>query len=136
MKPPSPRKNGFTLVEVAIALGVVSFTLVPLLVLISQAFNSMQASNEEVRCSVLAQRIIADAQMKPFSSLADTSYFLDLEGRQVPKGKEVLNAEMKVENVTGLLASGQLRRVRVKFTGAALGQGSRTYSITLSNTAP
>jgi|GEM_PF-2797794 len=136
MKPTSPGTRGFTLVEVALALGVISFTIVPLLALMSQAFNSMRASNQEVRCSVLAQRILADAQMMPFSALADRVYFLDLEGRPVPQGRAVINAEMRVEADTGLFASSQLRRVKVTFTGTALGADSRTYSITLANPAP
>lgn len=55
----------FSLVEVALALGVAAFALVAIIGLIPIGLNSNQASSEETAAAGLAAGIVADLQMTP-----------------------------------------------------------------------
>lgn len=126
--------RGFSLVEVALALGILSFALIPLLGLMATGFHTLRDSNAEVRASLIAQKIIAAAQMVPFSSLQDQSYQMDYEGNSVTVSNDaVFHANMTVTRGGGLLDSTNTARVRVIITGSPLGGLPYILSETVSN---
>src|SRR4051812_20602905 len=72
---PLPRRRsstaGFTLVEVALAIGIVAFAFVALLALLPAGQNAFRQSIDVAVCGQIAQRIINEAQMSDFQTLID-----------------------------------------------------------------
>ena len=63
------RKHGFTLVEVALALGVLAFSLVGLIALIPAGLTNFRASMNASVGSQIFQRVVSDAEQADFDSL-------------------------------------------------------------------
>lgn len=76
MKPPS--HFGFSLVEVAIALGVFSFALLGVIGLLSVGIRSNQVSVEETRASALLTMLETDLRNTPPGSNSSTFFHLPL----------------------------------------------------------
>lgn len=55
-----PKKSGFSLVEVAIALGIASFVLISLLGLMSTGLDAGKQSTEDVMLATLAKTVLSD----------------------------------------------------------------------------
>jgi uncharacterized protein (TIGR02598 family) len=64
---------GFTLVEVALAIGIVAFAFVALLALLPAGQHAFRQSIDVAVCGQIAQRIINEAQMSDFQSLIDAT---------------------------------------------------------------
>jgi uncharacterized protein (TIGR02598 family) len=64
----------FTLVEVALAIGIVAFAFVALLALLPAGQNAFRQSIDVAVCGQIAQRIINEAQMSDFKSLIDAAH--------------------------------------------------------------
>lgn len=62
---------GFTLVEVALAIGIVAFAFVTLLALLPAGNTAFRRSIDMVVCSQIAQRVISEAQQADFRTLID-----------------------------------------------------------------
>lgn len=77
----------FSLVEVVVALGLMSFAIVGIVGLLPAGLRTMKESVGTTVQSQIAQQLINDAQLTPFSSLpsAKTNYF-DWHGREVEEG--------------------------------------------------
>jgi len=129
------REQAFSLVEVAMALGVVSVVAIPLLGLLVVGFGTMQTSNAEVRSSVIAQKIVAAAQMMPYGELTNRVYSLDFEGREVPAAEAVFRAELRVlkQPAGNIVDSPNVARVSVTIGGPAVNNEERVYSEILVN---
>lgn len=56
----SVKKSAFSLVEVAIALGIISFALIAIMGLFPVAMKSAQESQRETRATMIAQQIFSD----------------------------------------------------------------------------
>lgn len=65
MKMNGRAQSGFSLIEVAIALGVAAFALVALVGLIPIGLNSNQASIEQMAAATLAASVVADLRAAP-----------------------------------------------------------------------
>jgi Tfp pilus assembly protein PilV len=65
MKTGSPSRHAFSLVEVALALGIAAIALVAIIGLIPVGLNSNQASSEQTAAAGLAAAIVADLQATP-----------------------------------------------------------------------
>lgn len=75
MKLSSPRAGGFTLVEVTIAIGIVSFALLGLIGLLPAGLGSLRDSVEQSMNAQIVQRISGDLVMRSFASRTDFSAF-------------------------------------------------------------
>jgi uncharacterized protein (TIGR02598 family) len=65
--------QGFSLIEVTIALGVVSFALIALFGLLPTGLTTFRSSIDRSVCSQIAQNIISQARQTDFSSLTNSS---------------------------------------------------------------
>lgn len=121
---------GFSLVEVAIALGIIGFTILPMVAMLGSGFQTVQQSNSEMRSALIAQKIMGAAQMVPFENLSDTNYQFDLEGVEVPAQLAVFEVSLRVtKNTAGdIISSPNLAKLSVTVTGKALNNQQRGYS--------
>jgi uncharacterized protein (TIGR02598 family) len=75
--PASPRQiqkiHGFSLVEVVLAVGVVSFAFVAILGLLPAGMTQFRQAVDLSVCSQIAQRVIIDAQQTDFNVLTDST---------------------------------------------------------------
>ena len=65
--------RGFSLIEVTIAMGVVSFALIALFGLLPTGLSTFRSSIDRSVASQIAQNIISQARQTDFSSLTDSS---------------------------------------------------------------
>lgn len=72
---PTPwrRSSGFTLIEVVLALAVISFAVVALLGLLSVSAGSSRSASEDTVIASMSRQVIAEMRSKPFSSLPTKS---------------------------------------------------------------
>lgn len=133
------RKSGtaFSLVEVCLALGVISSILIPLLGLTMVGLQTFRDSQLEVRCATVAQRLIAAAQVVPQGKLERWELSFDSEGVPVENEREaVLKATLVPHSgeVLDLPEASGVMRVSVTITGSALANQKRIYSSLIANT--
>lgn len=128
------RAGAFTLVEVALALGIISAAIIPLLGLMSVGFASMRETTADVRSSIIAQKVLASAQMVPFAELDGKTWLLDSEGREVNSPQEIFTATLMVEKSPAgdVIDSANLARVSVTIEGAGVQGRKRVYSTTVA----
>ncbi|MDQ3623943.1 MAG: Verru_Chthon cassette protein B [Verrucomicrobiota bacterium] len=74
MSPPfsRPSRQGFSLVEVALAVGVVAFAFVGILALLPTGLNVFRSAMNTSVTSQISQRVINDAMQTDFDVLVDT----------------------------------------------------------------
>lgn len=112
---PSDRKrsrklNGFTLVEVTIALGVVAFGFIAILGLLPTGLNTFRSAMDNSVGAQIAQKVINDAQQKDFDTLVasgntSTVRYLDDQGNELgisDKAKAIYHANTRVVTATGM----------------------------------
>lgn len=81
MCPPlAKRLQGFSLVEVTIALGLVAFAVVTVLALLPTGLTSIRESIDETVRTQISQQIAADVLQTPFVSVTDFTRYYDNEG--------------------------------------------------------
>jgi uncharacterized protein (TIGR02598 family) len=68
------RRSGFSLVEVVLAVGVISFAFVAILGLLPAGLSQFRQAMDNSIASQIAQRIIMDAQQSDFDVLTDTAH--------------------------------------------------------------
>jgi len=133
---PHPRvqnnRRAFTLVEVVLALGIVSFLIIPMVMLLGIGINTMKSSMIDVKTSSLAQKYMAAAQMAPFQTLAPQTRYIDFDGREVSVGEAIFVVTTTVDNAN-ILSSSNLARVTVTFSGSGTGNLPRRYSALVAN---
>jgi len=129
-----PGRVGFSLVEVCLAIGIIGTAFIPLLALLSAGFSTMKDSNVDVKASLIAQKLLAAAQMVPFSKLSkleEKPKYLDYDGNEVEKDRAVFEASV-TSSGTNLLGSSNLLRVTVTLTGPAVENRPRIFSSTVA----
>lgn len=83
------RKLAFSLIEVVIALGVVSFCLVGILGLLSVAFNSSRHAGSDIAIILMATDVMSDLQLQSFDSVeqniagSGATYFFREDGSRL-----------------------------------------------------
>ncbi len=111
-KPPLIR--GFTLVEVTLALGILSFAMVSLTGLISVGLSSFRGSVNITVESQIAQAVLNQKRQTAFdtlvspSGLVETRYYTN-EGDQTEKPDAIYVARIEVNPSVDLPASGTAR---------------------------
>jgi len=89
------RRTGFTLVEVALALGIIAMAFVPVLGLLPVGLDVSRKAIDATIASQIVQKLTNEAQQTDFSTLSTlsgiTSYFDD-QGIQLPDTTNVADA--------------------------------------------
>ena len=93
---------GFSLVEVTLALGIISFAMVTLIGLLPVSYSAFKSSARSVTSTQLAQRIFADMQQTDFASLAPTNSYHDVQGDEVGQSDSKKVFDVKVEILSGM----------------------------------
>ena len=80
----SPRRNGFTLVEMAVALAVLAFAMVTLIGLLAVGLSSQKSSTEDTRLAAMVGYVISTERMRTFVTVSNpsytTNYYFDIQG--------------------------------------------------------
>lgn len=119
------RQRGFSLVEVAIAIGILSFCMIPIMALIPVALKSSRQSmdrNTEIR---MMQAVRAELLKAPFSTLSNsTTFFFDMDGfPQTNAGYyKVTAAILPSTSLPSAQANSYLRTVQVFTVNTIRGQ--------------
>src|SRR5215510_13934691 len=82
-----PRQTGFSLVEVALSLAIVSFAIIAIMGLFPVALQTAKESNRETRATLIARRIVDELQSLPATNTS------------LVRGGSVTNADARI---TGL----------------------------------
>lgn len=87
-------QRAFSLVEVVLALGVVSFAMVSILGLIPVGLSTYRnAMNLSVEAGI-AQRLVADVQRADFQNLGSADFTFDDQGIEVTADKAIFTAHV------------------------------------------
>jgi len=83
-------KSGFSLVEVAIALGVLSFVIVPILGLMGTGLSTARDAALDMAALQIRQRVESDMRQMTFASISQTAfstnYSFSKDGRALQSG--------------------------------------------------
>lgn len=118
-------QRGFSLVEVAIAMGIITFSLVSVLGLLPIGLSSFRDATESTIESQIISQITAEASLTPFHALPDyasgSPYFFDEEGSPTrTEAESTYRAEisLKTPNYPGkpVTINGDLANLQVKIT--------------------
>jgi len=91
---------GFSLIEIVLALGIISFALVGIMGLFPVAMKSAQESQRETRATMLARQIFSD-----LASMTSTNTFI-LTNSDVLTGRKVVSLRTASTNIVNYDISG------------------------------
>ncbi|HEX4086015.1 MAG TPA: Verru_Chthon cassette protein B [Chthoniobacteraceae bacterium] len=100
---------GFTLIEVTVAIGLVSFGLLGLLGLLPVGLQTFRSAVDTSVRSQIAQRVISDAMETDFDTLIGTTpadRYFDGQGLEVAQPLSVYEAHVQITGSTALPAGG------------------------------
>ena len=83
------RSSGFSLVEIVIAVGVVSFALIALLGLLPAGLKTFKGTMNMAVGSQIAQRVFNDIQVSDWSTIGATNRFFDEQGNELTNSNAV-----------------------------------------------
>lgn len=131
---PSRRRRAFSLVEVVLALGIISAVFIPLLGMLSVGFTTMKESAVDMKASLIAQKVLASAQMAPYDMLQNATKYLDYEGIEVPQQDAIFTAVITLGTSGNFLGSPNLKNIKVSLTGAGIPTNTpRVFSTAVVN---
>lgn len=88
------RRSGFSLAEVAIAMGIVTFSLVAVLGLLPIGLSSFREANEATIESQIISQISSEVALMPFSKIPEYAaagpYYFDNDGRKAEKEADAI----------------------------------------------
>lgn len=123
--------RGFSLIEVTIALGVVSFALIALFGLLPTGLTTFRSSIDRTVASQIAQNIISQARQTDFSSLGGLATPAGSPKRFTEDGDETTDASKtiyiaKVEVTTSVslppaTANSSMAKIRVRVANSPSG---------------
>jgi uncharacterized protein (TIGR02598 family) len=111
MKSFPQRRSGFSLIEVTLALGVVSFCLVPLFALLPLGMNTSQNASQQAAATEVATAISADLQASPIIGGTSSRF-----GIPVQSGSSTLFIAQDGSVVTGSRTAGLSSKYRATLT--------------------
>lgn len=128
-------RRAFSLVEVVLALGLISAVFIPLLGMLSIGFSALKESNMDVKASLIAQKVLASAQLVPYGKLQGATNFLNYDGNEVPEKESVFTVTIAPDNLptNNVLQSPSLTTMRVTISGPAVNNGQRIFASTIAN---
>jgi len=96
--------RGFSLIEIAIALGILAFALIPVLGLMPIGLTTLRDTVDTTVSARIAQTVVNQAQQADYNSLpvtGGTTYYFDEQGDLIP-------------NSTGALSTGALYKASLQ----------------------
>jgi len=108
------RAAGFSLVEIAIAIGIASFALIALLGLITVGYQAGGDAKEETLLAGLAQDVLGQLRGEDFDTLAPGTFYFDSQGNAMT------NDSGAVYRCTTRFAAVNLPNVQSNLTAATL----------------
>lgn len=93
-----PRSRGFNLVEVVLALGIISFSLLPMLGILAIGFDSFRQSERQTQASNIADQICMD-YAPTLGDSATTNLFFSKDGKSVSESRADFSAEVTVSEI-------------------------------------
>lgn len=123
--------GGFTLTEVVLALGIISFAFVPLLGLLPLGLDTSRQAIDATIEAQIVQSLGGKAQQTDFSNLnaltnSNPSYF-DYQGGKTSEGSAIYKVSFDVTNATELPNSGSTDKLAT-VTICILNTRSRSFS--------
>ena len=111
------RTAAFSLVECALALGIVSFVLVSMLGLLPVGLAAFRESiNDTIRAQIV-ETVVSRLREHPFATLSNQTYYFDSEGSATDQSKAALSAEVIVAETNGdALESTHLKRLEIRIS--------------------
>jgi uncharacterized protein (TIGR02598 family) len=82
--PASNVSAGFSLVELALAMGIASFALIALLGLITVGYQTGGDAKDETLISGMAQYVWGELKGRDFDSLTSSIFYFDAQGSPLP----------------------------------------------------
>jgi uncharacterized protein (TIGR02598 family) len=79
-----PRRSGFSLVEVVMALGIMSFALMGIVGLLPAGLSQFREAIDITVQSQIAQELVSELQRTDYTAIQSGSYFYDSEGGNLP----------------------------------------------------
>ncbi len=118
---------GFSLVEVTLALGLVSFAVVTVLALLPAGLTSIRESIDETVRTQISQQIASDVLQTPFADITGFTRYYDNEGFLVSDpSKAIFTARIEPGTVT---YPGSDRLVSL---GTSLDQNLKSLEVTIT----
>lgn len=77
---PAKNHRAFSLVEVAIAMGIVAFAIVSLIGLMGVSLDAGRRANDDTQVAMLARKALGQFLTTPYSSLSNQVIYFDQEG--------------------------------------------------------
>jgi uncharacterized protein (TIGR02598 family) len=137
-------KRGFSLVEVVIAVGIISFSLIALMGLLPVGLKTLQESTDTTTQATVFQNIVMEAQQIDFSTLTNsalTNRFYDAEGHELGyyPTSYIYHATVFAPSNTYIpaypspLISTNLKTLKVEITNITNPKKTNTFSAVLGN---
>lgn len=95
------RAGAFSLVEIALALGLVTFVIISLLGLLASGLRSGKDSHEDTTLAAIARTALTDLRTNSFSSLQGlrTERFFGYDGEPLGSGSDRAFYKCRIENL-------------------------------------
>jgi|GEM_PF-2034324 len=123
-------RRGFSLVEVAVAMGVVTFSLLGVVTLLPAGLTTVKESADEAARSAIVRRVRAELNQAHFddvaTGLAGQTWYFDAAGIRLPDGQLEAERHYEVRFASGIPG----------LPGAASGMEGSARRISLTMRAP
>jgi uncharacterized protein (TIGR02598 family) len=121
-------KTGFSLVEVALSLGVFSFGFITLVPLLALGLNSARQSQNDATTAQIAATLAEEARQG--TSVTGTSYF-DFQGGACPAAQAVYRATGSFTSLPPATGTPMVQRLTLKVTPVGAPDRARIYAVVL-----
>jgi len=112
----SLRGAAFSLVEIVLAIGIVSFALLGMMGLVSVSFQSERSSASDTDLAALSQQVFSSLRSRPFTNLSDTNYFFDADGSLTTNSAGAVYECAVTMAADPSLPAGSFKNARLQFT--------------------
>lgn len=137
---PAPRCRGFTLTEVVLAIGIISFGIVAVIGLLSVSLEASRESSDDTRLAAMTTLVIDRLRSRPFADLPPAeSITFDIDGNEVSpapgSGDAYYDCDVVLIPAPGALST-HLKRVEVRFSwpdGVTPAPNERTVHATIAH---
>ena len=151
-QPPGRRSAGYSLVEVMVAVGIVSFGIIAMVSMMPSGLSTFRNSMDRSISSQIAQRIVNEARQTDFATLVGYSgnpsfeyrYFTD-EGDEVKSGDSKtrvyaafteVTSPIVVPGASGNFTNSSVARIRVRVANNPRTESSEEVKNSIRNVSP
>jgi uncharacterized protein (TIGR02598 family) len=109
-------EGAFSLVEIVLAIGIVSFALMAMLGLVSVSLQSDRSSASDTDLAALSQQVISTLRSQPFTNLSGTNFFFDSDGSLTTNSSGAVYECAVTLTADPLLPAASFKNARLQFT--------------------